>query len=131
VCFAGLDSYELLSSHAGMVLNAEKRRQFATVALQLKAALRPSTAEASAPATSAPGPSAPALVDQRQKGVVEVAAYEEEHTCSGLIFKRKRKVDVVVLATSSSDDRVPSYKEHPPSASSPCDLIIESSVFKL
>jgi len=90
---------------AGMVLNAEKKRQLAVVALQLKAAPGPSPDDASAPATSAPGPSAPALVEQRQKGVTEAAASEDEDTCSGLVFKRKRKVDVAVPTNSGSDDR--------------------------
>jgi len=41
-----------------MVLNTEKRRQFAVVALQLRATPSPSTA-----ATSPLGPSASALID--------------------------------------------------------------------
>jgi len=95
-----------------MVLNAEKRRQLAAVAAQLKAA---------------PGPFAPTPIDQRLKGVVEVteaAASEDEDTCSGLIFKRKRKADVVVPAPLGSDGRAPSYKERPPSASSPRDIVV-------
>jgi len=90
-----------------MVLNAEKRRQLAIVAAQLKAA----------PGPSAPGPSAPAPIDQRLKRVVvvaEVAASEDEDTCSGLVFKRKRKADAAVPAPSSSDGHTPSYREHPP-----------------
>jgi len=65
-----------------------------------------------------------ASVDQRQKGVVEVIASEDEDTCSGLIFKRKRKVDVAVPANSASDDYAPSFRKHPPSASSPRDLVV-------
>jgi len=80
-----------------------------------------------APATSTSGPSAPAPVDQRQKGVAEVieaAATEDEDTCSGLVFKRKRKFDVAVHAPSGSNGRAPSYREHPPSASFPRDLVV-------
>jgi len=89
----------------------------AAVAAQLK----------TAPDSSTPGPSAPTLVEQRLKVVAEVtkvAASEDEDTCLGLVFKRKRKADVVVPAPSGSDARAPSYKEHPPSASSPCDIVV-------
>ena len=75
------------------------------MALQRKAAPGPSAADASTPAASAPGPFAPTLVDQRQKRVAEFAASEDEDTCSGLVFKRKRKVDVAVPTNSGSDDR--------------------------
>jgi len=101
-----------------MVLNVEKRRQLAVVAGQMKAA----------PGPSAPGPSAPAPTDQRLKGVAEVAEVvpsEDEDTCSGLVYKRKRKVDVVVPALSGLDGQTPSYREHPPSASSPCDIVVQ------
>jgi len=108
-----------------MVLNAEKRRQLAAVALQLKVAPGPSTADASAPTTSSPDLFAPTPVDQRQKGVVEAAASEDEDTCSDLAFKRKRKVDVAIPANLASDDRAPSYREHPPSVSSPRDLVVQ------
>jgi len=73
----GLASHALLFSCAGVVLNAEKRRHLAEVALQRKAAPAPSdagasaTADAPAATTSAPSPSAPAPVDHRKKGVVE------------------------------------------------------------
>ena len=76
VCLVG--SYVLLSSYAEMVHNAEKRRQFVVVALQLRAALGPSVADASAPATSTPGPSAPAPVDLRPR-----LQEEEESRCCG------------------------------------------------
>jgi len=54
-----------------MVLNAEKRRQLAEVALQRKAAPGPSNANASTPvvATSAPSPSTPAPMNHRKMGV--------------------------------------------------------------
>ena len=95
------------------------------MALQRKAAPGPSAADASTPAASAPGPFAPTLVDQRQKRVAEFAASEDEDTCSGLVFKRKRKVDVVVPANSSSDDHAPFYRANPPSASFPHDLMVQ------
>jgi len=108
-------------SNLGVVFStAEKRRQFVVVALQLRVAPGPF-----AVATSPPSPSAPVPVDQRQKGVVEVAASKDEDTCSGLVFKKKRKVDVVIPVTLGSDDRAPSFREHPPSASCPCDLVLQ------
>jgi len=116
---------EHLAPYAEMVLNAEKRRQFSFVALQLRASPGLSIAYALAPTTSTPGPSTPTPVDQRQKGVVEATASEDEDTCSGLIFKRKRKVDVAIPVNSASDDRAPSFKEHPPSAFSPRDLVVQ------
>ena len=75
-----------------------------------------------------PGPSAPSLVDQRLKGVAEVTEAtdsEDEDTCSGLIFKRKRKADVVVPAPSGSKGQAHSYREHPPSTSSPRDIMVQ------
>jgi len=101
-----------------MVLNIEKRRQLAVVEAQLKTASGPSVS----------GPSAPAPVDQRLKGVAEVtevAASKDEDTCSGLIFKRKRKADVVVLAPLGSEGQATPYREHPPNASSPCDIVVQ------
>jgi len=101
-----------------MVLNAEKRRQLAVMAAQLKAA----------PGPSAAGPSSLAPIDQRLKGVAEVAeaaAFEDEDTYSGIVFKRKRKADAVVPAPSGSNGQAPSYREHPPSACSPRDIVVK------
>ena len=114
-----LSSYASLPSYASMVLNAEKRRKLAEVALQRKAAPDPSVADASAPVASAPAP-----VDHRHNRVAEATASEDEDTFLGLVFKRKRKADVAVPAASYSDDRAPSFRENPPSASSPRDLVV-------
>ena len=113
----------MLSSDAGMVLNAEKRRQLAEVALQRKATPGPSDVDAFTPTASGPGPSVLAFVDQRQNGVAEATASEDEDTCSGFFFKRKRKVNVAVPANSASD--APSFREHAPSVSSPRDLVVQ------
>jgi len=99
-----------------MVLNAKKRRQLAEIALKRKAAPGPSTADA---------PIHP--VDQRQKGVAEATATEDEDTCLGLVFTRKRKVDVAVPTNLASDNRAPSFRENPPSASSPHDIVVHES----
>jgi len=100
------------------------------VAAQLKvapslSALDTSAPGPSAPDTYAPDPSAPSLIDQRRKGVVEATTSEDKDTCSGFIFKRKQKAKVAVLVPSGSDDRAPTYKEHPPNASSPRDLVVQ------
>jgi len=94
-----------------MVLNAEKRRMLAEAASKLKASAGPSGANVAAPAVviPAPTPSAPAPANLRQKGMVEATASEDEDICSGLVFKRKMGVDGCV----------PSFRENPPSASSP------------
>ena len=124
MCCAGLVSYVLLFSCVGMVRNTENRRQLAEVALQRKAAPGPSDADAPTAAANAPSPSTPAPVDHRQKGVVEATAFEDEETCSGIVFKRKRKADAAVPANLASGDRAPSFRENPPSAYSPCDIVV-------
>jgi len=117
-------------SCAGMVLNAEKRRHLAEMALRRKATPDPSDASASASADaltaaiSAPSPSAPALLDHRKKGVVEATASEDEDTCSGLVFKMKRTTDPAVSVHSTSDSSAPSFRENPPSVSSPRDIVV-------
>jgi len=86
-----------------MVLNAEKRKQLAAMAAQMKAA---------------PGPSAlgPSTKGKRLKGVAEVAEVapsEDEDTCSDLVFRRKRKADVAVPMPSGLDEQAPFYRECP------------------
>jgi len=77
-----------------MVINEEKRKKLAELASKRKAALAnvgTSTPEGtSPPATSAPISLKPAPIDQRQKRVVEATVSEDEDTCTGLVFKRKR-----------------------------------------
>jgi len=96
-------SYALLITHADMVLNEEKKRMIAEVASR-KAGAGPSDVDASAlvdgppTTTSAPSPSASALADHRQKGIVEATASEDEDTYFGLVFKRKQKSDVAIPA---------------------------------
>jgi len=123
-------SYALLFSHADMVLNEEKRRMLTEVASKRKAGAGPSDADASTPidgpptTTSTPSPSAPAPVDLRQNGIVEATASEDEDTCSGLVFKRKKGADVAVPGHSASDDRAPSFRENLPSTYSPRDMVV-------
>ena len=114
-----------------MVLNAENKRMLAEAASKLKVGAGPSGANAATPTNapttvvSAPNPSASAPADLRQKGVVEAIASKDEDTCSGLVFKRKMGVDVVVPALSASDGGAPSFQENPPSASSPRDMVAQ------
>jgi len=84
-----------------MVLDAKKRRHLVVMVEQKK----------SAPDPSALGPFAPVPKDKRLIGVAEVADValsEDEHTCSGLVFRRKRKVDAAILVPSDSDGQAPS-----------------------
>jgi len=66
----------------------------------------------------------PSAKDKKLKMVLEVAPSEDKETCSDLVFKRKRKVDAAIPMPSNSDSRAPSYKECPPSASSPCNIAV-------
>jgi len=103
-----------------MVLDAEKRRHLTVVAMQKKIAHVPF-----ALVPSAPGP---LVKDKRLKGVAEVAEVapsEDEDTYSGLVCKRKRKADAAISVPSDSDGQAPSYKECPPSAFSPRDIMVQ------
>ena len=62
-----------------------------------------------------------------KKGAVEAIASEDEDTCIGLVFKRKKGADVVAPSHSASDDHAPSFRDHPPSASSPRELMVLES----
>jgi len=78
-----------------------------------------------APGPSSPGPS---TKDKRLKGVAEAAEVvpsEDEDTCPGLVFRRKRKADAIVPAQSGFDGQSPSYRECPHSASSPRNIIMQ------
>jgi len=113
-----------------MVLITEKRRTLVEAASKLKVGVCLSDAKVVAPANAplmpipAPNPSIPAPADLRQKGVVEAAAFEDEDIYYGLVFKRKRGVDAAVSAQSALDGRASSFRENPPSASSPRDLVV-------
>jgi len=111
-----------------MVLNAKKRNKLDELVARHKASL--ADAGTSAPvgpsptAASAPTSPVPALIDNRQKGVVEATASEDEDTYTSLVFKRKRADDVVAPSHSASDGHAPSFRDNPPSTSSPRELIM-------
>jgi len=111
-----------------MVLNEEKRNKLAELVARRWAAFAnasTSTPAGPPPATiSTPISPEPAPIDHRQKGVVEATSSENEDTLTGLVFKRKRGDDVVPPSHSASDGHAPSFRENPPSASSPHDLIV-------
>jgi len=122
-----------------MVLNEEKRTRLADSlahrqeALALAGASTPS-APISAHAAPSPAPFAPIVAVplatvrasptpdplEKDKGVVEIES--NKYSAEGPVFKRRR---VVVAATSHSTTvgRLASFRDHPPSASSPHDLL--------
>ena len=89
------------------MLDAQKRKHLHVVAIQKE---------------TATGPSAK---DNKLKAVAEVVPSKDEETCSGLVFKRKRKADTAIPMPLDLDGRAPSYRECPPSASSPCDIVMQ------
>jgi len=93
-----------------------KRRAAASVGTSTHATL-PS------PTTSAPNSSTPAHVNKR-KGVVVETSSEDEDTGSGLVFKRHRVSEVVAPSHSASSGLTPTFRDNPPSASCPRDLIV-------
>ena len=56
--------------------------------------------------------------------MVAAVGTEDEDTDLGLVFNRQKVGDMEAPAHSTSDGRVPSFQDNPPSASSPCDLIV-------
>ena len=49
---------------------------------------------------------------------------KDEDTDSGLVFNRQRVDDVMAPSYSASGGHAPSFRDNPPSASSPRDLIV-------
>ena len=54
---------------------------------------------------------------------MEATACEDEGTYTSLVFKRKRAADIAASPHSASDGHASSFKDHPPSASSPRELM--------
>ena len=52
-------------------------------------------------------------------------AFLNEEICSELVFKRKQKADIAISVPSYSDGRAPSYRDYPPSTSSPHDIAMQ------
>jgi len=77
------------------------------------------------------GPSAPTntlpsatSVNDRLKRVVVAAGTDNDDTNSGLVFKRQRVAVAEEPAHSTSDGHAQSFRDNPPNASSPRDLIV-------
>ncbi|KAK7342266.1 hypothetical protein VNO80_25212 [Phaseolus coccineus] len=101
----------------GMVLSADKKKRLADV-------LSRRNASGSAPA----GPSSPAgaalePIAEKSKKAAPVEVSDDEDTCSGLVFKRKR-VGTAAEVSSATEGHPSSFREHPPSASSPPEPIL-------
>ncbi|KAK7332477.1 hypothetical protein VNO80_29229 [Phaseolus coccineus] len=102
---------------AGMVLSADKKKRLADV-------LSRRNAGGLAPA----GPSSPAgaaldRIADKSKRAAPVEVSDDEDTCSGLVFKRKR-VGTATEVSSATEGHPSSFREHPPSASSPPEPIL-------
>jgi len=108
-----------------MVFNEEKRNKLAELIVCRQVAL--TGAGGSAPTSPLPivAPSqdslGPALGDKR-KGVVRAIESEDENTDTGLVFKRPR-VGVTTTSLSATDGHAHSFRDNPPSASSPRGLL--------
>jgi len=107
-----------------MVLNEEKRNRLAELIARCQAAL--TGAGGSAPtgpppiaalAQDSPGP-APG---DKLKRVVAID-FEDKDTDKGLVFKRP-SVGVTTTSLSATDGHPPSFRDNPPSASSPRGLL--------
>jgi len=68
-----------------MVLDVQKRKNLTVLAVQKK---------------TAPSPCA---MDKNLKAVAEAVLSKDEETCSGLVFKRKRKANAAIPVPSDSD----------------------------
>ena len=134
----------LMSSYlgVGMVLNKEKRVRLADALARSQGALGGAGASApSAPIDTSqvmptPAPSAPIVAIplatarasptptpiERNKSVVAIESEEEEDTVEGPVFKRRRAL-AETTSHSTTIGRPVSFRDHPPSASSPCGLL--------
>jgi len=120
-----------------MVLNKEKRASLTNVVARRPGAPRVASASpppapistaaapsptpfapiAAVPLTAVQASPAPTLLE-KGKGVVEIES--DEDSAEGSVFKRRRAM-VAATSHSTTADRPASFKEHPPSASSPHD----------
>jgi len=95
-----------------MVLNEEKRNRLPEVIARRQAALAGAGGSAPVgPLTVAQDSPTPAPAE-KNKGVVAIDS-EDEGTEEGLVFNRPR-VGVAVTSLSATDDRPPSFRDHPP-----------------
>ncbi|KAK7364532.1 hypothetical protein VNO80_13269 [Phaseolus coccineus] len=69
----------------------------------------------------------PPTEDLKLNEMVEVAPSDDEDTCSGPLFKRRRKVVSVPTEHSAADGRAPSQQALPPSPSPPRGIMVQES----
>jgi len=112
-----------------MAFNEDKKKKLVELLAKRRAAAAgvgtssPTTPPPSA--TSTPNTTEPAPVDNSQKGVVAVVVdSEDEDTYTVLVFKRLRVGEAVAPSHSTSGGLTPAFKDNPPSASSPRNLIV-------
>jgi len=114
----------LLSCRYGF--NKDKKKKLADLlAKRRAAAVGEGTSTPIAPSASAtpfPQPIGPTLVVDGQRGVLAVET-DDEDTSTGLVFKRQRVGEVVVPSASASGG-TPTFMDHPPSTSSPLQLVV-------
>jgi len=114
-----------------MGFNKDKKKKLAELLAKRRAApagvgtstpITPPTSATSAPITTEPAP-----ID-RQKGVVVMTVdSEDEDTCTGLVFKRLRVGEAAAPSHFASGGLIPVFRDNPPSASSPRDLIVHEN----
>jgi len=108
-----------------MTLNKEKKFFLAKLLAKRRAvAAGVGTSNPPPAATSAPNSPKPSSDGNKLKGVVVATGTEDKDTSSGLVFKRQRVGDVEAPSHSTSDGHASFFRDNPPSASSPRDLIV-------
>jgi len=110
-----------------MVLNKEKRARLADALARRHGAL--SGASASAPSAPivvvllATAQASPMLTPlEKNKGIMSIDSDDDEDTGEGIVFKRRR-VAAATTTHSATSSRPASFKDQPPSASSPRGLL--------
>jgi len=128
---------------AGMMLNEEKRDRLADALARRQGALgvvgdSAPSAPISTHTAPSPAPSAPIVAVraspaptpfEKDKRVVEIESDGDEDTVEGPIFKRRRAV-VATTYHSTNVGRPGLFRDHPPSASSPHDLLVVEGVVR-
>ena len=96
--------------HADSMLGTLNKKDFATRAKFLKVVAQ-----------------APPAEDLKLKAVAEVDLLDDKETCSGPVFKRRRKADPTPTEHSASDGRAPSPQVPPPSHF-PRNIMVQESM---
>jgi len=111
--------------HTDIGFNKDKKKKLADLLAKRRAAAAganpstPLTHSSSAAPASHPTNPAPAAIELT--GAVAVKS-DDEDTCTSLVFKRPR-VGETVAPSASASARTPTSMDHPPSASSPLQVV--------